>query len=504
MAAKRKERSGRKKRVKKISLEQAVYTVTKDASVPLSLEEIGHAVTPLIRRMSQEDMEDDIYEIMSHNPYFFEFFDDEDDRDMQFDPRGPFFKGKSFRICPTEHELNLGVLFAGHRFVPFFNIADLMPTDCVLRMNGADVSKKVIDVPLSELHIYHTLLGMEAFSVIFDAQELPANMNQLQSDPDVAVRIEVYDMKAIYSESKMKAGGVLTATVQDWMSGVFDLSVTSSAEMDRDFASIRKWCDALDNALEDVFDEYDSELEPVEQLALAFFIGDSCLMETAGLHIGGYLGASKRVSIQQCGLNTVLWYADRNASEDIGENVQDAAFMLPGEPGKEKTLDDLFQYLGLDISQGLFEAYMRDELIHGKKSLKDVMTRILDGRELIFYSEEQKERFFMLTEELWDEVSKSTSDPSVEFSEYRSRCLDINDRIVRFIRSLDRRGLMPHDLPMEQMIAFGQFSQMVSGLIEKLNFPEEDGEPFVPDFILLTQMDQTVHNMIDEVEGLLP
>ncbi len=280
--------------------------------------------------------------------------------------------------------------------------------------------------------------------------------------------------------------------------------VTPASEMDREFSSIRKWCEAMDDALDVVFDQYGMGAGAADQLARAFFIGDPCLMELPGMHIGGYLGASKQVCIQKNGVDTVLWYADRNVARDIQDYIDEEAFMPDTVPGEEESLDEIFQCIGLDLTEGLFEAYMRDELNSGKGSIDGVMERIFQDRELMFYSEEQEDIFQDLAAELWEEVKGSPGDESAEIAEYRSRCLAINSRITAFIRSLDRRGLVPDDLPMEHMMSLGQFSSVLSGLIEQLNQPEAEDDSFVSDFIQLEQVEQTAQEMMDTVESSLP
>ena len=510
---KNQKRQSKKKAQKKISLNRAIYKYTQAASREFSLRDICDAVLPQIRCETRYDIIHDAYGILDSNPLVFELVgselncDGEEEKetveDVMYILRHNFFQDKSFRISPTEHELSLGVLFAGHRFIPFCN-PDMKPTDCVLRLNGKEVPKKNIRTPLSQIDIYHTLLGIDALDSIFNIETGLPNPKELEDGEDVEVTITVFDMAEVYSSNAMKSGDRITATVCDWNQGIYDLCVTPASEMDREFSLIRKWCQAMDDALDFVFDQYGVAAGAADQLARAFFMGDPCLMELPGMHIGGYLGSSKQVCIQKNGADTVLWYADQNVARDFQDYIDEEAFMPTTVPGEEESLDEIFKCIGLDLTEGLFEAYMRDELHSGKGSIDGVMERIFQDRELMFYSEEQEDIFQELTAELWEEVKGSAGDESAEIAEYRSRCLAINSRITAFIRSLDRRGLVPDDLPMEQMMSLGQFSGVLAGLIEQLNQPEDEDDSFASDFIQLEQVEQTAQKMMEAVESSLP
>ena len=73
--------------------------------------------------------------------------------------RATFFTGREFVITPDEWEITQGVLFPGHRFIPFLPDT-VFPSEAKLILpDGSEAAKRKITLPLGQIFHYHLLLG---------------------------------------------------------------------------------------------------------------------------------------------------------------------------------------------------------------------------------------------------------------------------------------------------------------------------------------------------------
>ena len=85
---------------------------------------------------------------------------------------------------------------------------------------------------------------------------------------------------------------------------------------------------------------------------------------------------------------------------------------LPGSgrrprAGDDDCLEAILDDLGLSLSIGEIEAYMRDELFQGDRDLRRAVERCLQGRPIRFYSRTQEKAFHRFLREMWDELQRS-------------------------------------------------------------------------------------------------
>ena len=87
--------------------------------------------------------------------------------------RKSFFTGKKFIITPDDWEISAGILFPGHRFIPYLP-ESVFPSTVKLQENGKPVAVKKMITPLGTSFHYHILLGSEQIFDFFLADD-PAN-----------------------------------------------------------------------------------------------------------------------------------------------------------------------------------------------------------------------------------------------------------------------------------------------------------------------------------------
>jgi uncharacterized protein with von Willebrand factor type A (vWA) domain len=138
--------------------------------------------------------------------------------------------------------------------------------------------------------------------------------------------------------------------------------------------------------------------------------------------------------------------------------------------GSVESLEKILQEIGVSLRPHEIEAFMRDELFHGRKSLEAVNERCFSGRELVFSDDAQQVAFDNFMDELWEEVVEDYNRFTDEVhGKLRTKALTLVEDQMAFLRSLDRLRIMPDQLPREEMLSFSEISGVLSQLLDILN-----------------------------------
>ncbi|MFZ2657460.1 MAG: hypothetical protein WAX69_21170, partial [Victivallales bacterium] len=122
-------------------------------------------------------------------------------------PRRKFFDKAEFCISPTQDEIDKGILFPGHRFVPFLN-PDIPPFDAVLKSveSGAEFKLKTFkDYSKDALEPYHSLLGVDLTLRYFVLNDND-NSKAIGEDRSkkAKLKMKVFDLKEFYKKHSFK------------------------------------------------------------------------------------------------------------------------------------------------------------------------------------------------------------------------------------------------------------------------------------------------------------
>lgn len=393
----------------------------------------------------------------------------EDELRETYIPRKKFFDKAEFCISPTQDEIDKGILFPGHRFHPFLD-QEILPFDVVLKPENSESAlkiKTVKDFKIKELELYHSLLGTELMLSYFILND-KANAKAFDPQKENAVKLnmKVFDMKEFYKEHSFKLGDALLVSVEDCETGVFRFSFLPGSEKQSHFADIQVWVSKMENALMAVFDKFGPAIDIPSQLEQAL-INDSSLMENVFISYGEFLKITQNISIKPFGTKTsVLWRNDENPVDSLDLGPKD--FRISA--GSVESLENILRDVGVSLHTHEIEAFMRDELYHGRKSLEAVSERCFNGRELIFSDEAQQVAFDNFMDELWEEVTEEYNRFTDELhGKLRSKALALVEEQMAFLRSLDRMRVMPDQLPKDEMLAFSEISGVLSQLLDILN-----------------------------------
>ncbi|HCE45753.1 MAG TPA: hypothetical protein DET40_19595 [Lentisphaeria bacterium] len=404
--------------------------------------------------------------------------------------RRKFFDKAEFCISPTQAELDKGVLFPGHRFVPFLN-PDIPPFDAVLKSDESGTGfemKAFKDYSMDALEQYHSLLGVD-LTLRYYVQNDKDNSESIGESrgKKAKLNMKVYDLKEFYKKHSFKMGDALIVSVEDSDKGVFRFSILPGSEKQSHLADIQNWVSRMEDALLAVFDVYGPAMDIKSQLEQAFILNPT-LMENVFISYGEFLKISAKVGVKPMGkLNSILWHKEENPVDSV-----DVKSQISISAGSVDSLEKILQDLGVGLLVYEIEAFMRDELYNGRQSMDGVRKRCFAGRELVFKDEAQKIAFENFLDELWEEVladyDKSADE---ENGRLRARALALIEDQMSFLRRLDALKVLQDQIPKEEMLTFSEISNVLGQLLNVLN---NTGNNFKKEEIetMLVMLDETV------------
>ena len=393
-------------------------------------------------------------------------------------PRRLFFQDALIRIVPTDLEVKEGILFPGHRFVPFTSLS--MPP-CLIdaRYKDKPLEQVRIKQVVEDIMIYHTLLGMPLalgylgmdnlgiqFDDIPDLDDISDMMLDTMPSMDTEVTLTVIDMKDFYREHGIEGGMPFLAKVKDYDLAVVEL-MPQPKSATIDFSRAHKWCTSFEKSLKAVFDHMTGPKEIPEQLAYAFFYGGADLIKDPAMHVGGFLSWSKDICIQRFGTMTMLWDAHTNP----GEIMSRAAFELGGPmTGSIECLEDILHDIQFAYSESEIEAVILNEFYRGHVELSadDLLKRLLQpGSPPVFYNDEQKEAFYeFLNERIQDLANEYNRFADERNGALRERMLVVLESAIDSLVKLDDEAIPADDYPQDPMLMLAEMRSHINGLLD--------------------------------------
>lgn len=443
-----------------------------------------------LRGLGADASEDEIYDFAMTSEYLFEAAA----LNENFVPRRAFFQGAQFRITPLKSEVEGGFVVPGHRFFPFVS-REVFPADVRLVLpDGSAIRTRTVSMPQRQAEPFLLFYG-ESLAMKYMVLDHENNASALKPPFDGDVDLTVFDLRDYFAASGFRYGDSLMLTVVDWLQGVF---FVSRAEASTDLAFARKWADSMQIALDHSMHELGADGDCYEQLAFAMCIAQAdgnCipLTKKPPLSLAAYLNQQREITVKMVGDRGLFWKVD-------GDPAAEAALDdLVNPSGSDSELDAYFQQLGLSVSEGEAEAYMRDALYNGCKNPEEVLARVAAGRDLFFDSAVDQEEFHDLWSGLWDELRQKYSRKDDICAEVRSKILAINDKGLAAIRLLDGQGTGLEIMENPAFLELGRLNAMVSSTLIMFNSPESLGE-MPEDFKEMTEMlNATIDGLVEQL-----
>lgn len=448
-----------------LSIEEALEAVVKSTHKSFALEEILARIRPLFSHKSR-NLKGRVRSLLAENALLFH-----DEQESVYVPRPVFFKDARFRVNPTAQEIEDGLLFPGHRFMPYCS-KRVFPADCIVCLEDGQALERVrVERPLQEVESCFAFMGWQRMVEYF-VKDDRANANAVLNEQvsDVPISLSAFDMAATYKKCGFRAGDSFVFAVEDWGAGRLRLAHSPASDIDSNFPAFRKWSDLLEESLAVVFERLGVLTDCYEQIAHALFFGDKFLKKFPGLDLALFVGQSSEVALYPVGINTILWRATERPEDDISLQRLNQDGLMTGEMD---SLDSIMRDVGVGLTEREIRSYIMDELRRGGGSVDSLLKRCLAGREIVFYDPKQKHEFYRMLDELWSEVEtnyRRFADKPRD--ECRSRLLEILDAQVAWLRRLDTEQVDPDSLPKKQMLALSQISSALTEMLENLDGPE--------------------------------
>lgn len=444
------------------------------ASVARSL---GEPRSDLLRRRLERLIE-------SSNEYFY-------DKKWNCIKRESFFAAKEFIITPDEWEITQGVLFPGHRFIPFLPDT-VFPSEVKLQLpNGDELPKRKITLPLGQVFHYHLLLGSEQIFDFLIAED-PANEHLTHcANANEQVSLEVFDLSTFYRALDFSCGDAICCQVIDYHSGVVKCRPLSADE--RSFSSRKKRIAALDEAIKQVWEEFRDYPDIPEQLAWAEYYAGSD--NAIGASIDEFIHQSTMVELRADGDHAVLSIREADQSAD-------SPLLPEGLSISNAALDDPLQLLsgnGIPLTEAELDSFMLDAINKRESDIDGVYSRIFAHRELDMADDAQQavllnyleERF----EELLENYNRVDDEPKAELRSDLVEAISERLELLSFFASLDR-DLNEKETALLKNLA--GISTRLNEVLKLLNNPA-----FTPDESELERLTKLADAGLDEQEELL-
>ena len=413
------------------------------------------------------------------------------DRKWNCIKRSAFFNGRKFVITPDEWEIKEGVLFPGHRFLPYLS-DNIFPSETELTLDGDIVKTRKVTLPLGQIFHYHLLLGSEQIFDFLIAED-PANAHLARhASSNEPVSLAVFDLADFYRKHNMSVGDAICCTVEDYDKGLISAEYLSAGQ--RSFNARKAGVAALDEAIKAVWEEFKDYPDIPEQLAWAeYYCNDQAKVK--GASIDEFIASSTMVELRADGDHAILAIRE--------ENHESSDVVLPeGLSISNAALDDPIKLLsgnGVPLTEAELDAFMLDAINRRESDIDGVYSRIFAHGELDIADDAQQAVLLNYLEErfenLMENYNRADDEPKAEL---RADLLEAVQGRLEYLAALGALDRDVNDRESATLKKLAEISTKLNEALKLLNNPA-----FTPDEIELEHLSTLVDAGLDEQEELL-
>lgn len=450
-----------------------------------------------------------ITDALLDEPNYVEIFEKEED--SYFISRKAVFAKAQFLIKPSAFEIQEGILFSGHRFIPFF-----MPSDKIkICPEGSSKAFRTLSkkYDINDIIIYYSLLGPKGMLDILTAENednvftFMNALNPEQQEKMQSLKISVYNMKDFFTQNQLTSNDMLLLSVVDHKKKLCEVKVIKQESLKERAWEKAEWLKLLSDSIKKSIDCVDAtgEMEAIDTfLARAFYFGGKKLIENPPANIINLLGPDSDFELKSSPNGyALIWEKNRlfdledtffdmldNDDDDISNDFDAEDSDIELTP-----FDEYCEIMGFSFSQVEIEAYMKDELFSNpsKASFDNVVKRCFDERIDKHYPD-LKEAFFADLNKTWKKIS---SDYNI-FKDnlkgpLRNQVLSIIDQHHTWIRKLDKANV---NITPKLQNALSELMQLMTplyGMIGMLNKDEDMKKEEVKKFISMLDILKVTH-----------
>ncbi len=413
-------------------------------------------------------------------------------------PRSHYFNGAKFRIAPRAEEIEQGVLFIGHRFIPFVHPEAPLDEIDVLDENGEPIPPRSWTGPVEEIGIYHSLLPL-------------SRMPFRDAKPLGHAELKVLDMASWYQRRQFAEGDTIVATVLDLDEGRYQIRYAPLSEMQQQIMRVRRSDVKLEEALAKEARLWVGDTDLDTQVFYAYVEAGQDVLQHPGRHLGGLLSDSRRVTWTNDGYIVCLHAPDADPHEQM---LGRAAITLAEDRRLDGTdIESILARLGSSVTlpevramaycaaADLRAGKLADEAA-AKKHICSAVFPTAPG-----YSLPQPEHrlFIEQFEKLWREIVESERQrpTPLPVDHLRRSILTIQESIRAMLRRLDELQVELEDLPASEMVQLAHIDHMLAEILDSIETDKDAPKMATQMASELDQMAPAVHALIRHIETSL-
>ncbi len=422
--------------------------------------------------------------------------------------RKSFFNGRKFLITPDEWEISQGVLFPGHRFVPFITENIFPSTVKLLDTENRETAVKKFISPLGTVFHYHILLGSEQIFDFMLADD-PANelLKQGAGRTD-SITLTVFDLAEFYHKNDFKFGDALLCTVKDYNNGEITFEYLSGTKRSSD--AKEKTIAAWDDSAEIVWDNFQDYIDIPEQLAWMIYFAKTG-KNIPGASLDEFIAGSEKVQLRPEGDHAVLTVVqDDDPGMDDECNCghhhcrhDDTAVLPEGLSLSEDNVNDPLKLLseaGFPLSQVELDGFMLDAIYGRETDFDGVRSRVFGHAEFDFDDDVKQAILLNYLEERFEVLLENYNRADDESkADLRSQIMESVSRRLDYLATLSALDHDPGDAEKSRMRELADVSTKLGEALRLLNHPG-----FTPDQTELDRLGELIDEEImrqEEITG---
>ncbi len=378
--------------------------------------------------------------------------------------RAGLFTGKSAVVSPTRSDLSAGAFVPASSLVPFAN-PGLLPHEYSFRYKGEELGKVMLTVSPGEIYPRFAFFGEEYAPqyLACDNEENDRKLSELDYADPIEMITTAFDARKLYWNESFVPGDRVLATLTDWKTATFELSVIHSADVDRDRET--GWIASMDAALKECFSMIGPAASIDEQLSFAWYLRQEDLNTPDAPPLFEYLERSSEVALEYFGVETRLWYAG------VEIPAQDTwSFLLPSKP--ETITEEALANLGIPLNERIIQSYVLDGFFLREPDAAGTLERLLpvcQGHASI--ATPLVERAVRIARSFWENRYNRFADH--EKGLLRGRLVRLHGDLVSLVQSLKQNKIRPETIPDQWAIILMQIMTHLIPSMESLDYPAD-------------------------------
>jgi len=398
------------------------------------------------------------------------------------------FTGRIFSFKPSKEEVEKGVFFGGHRFMPFMNPA-YQSFHAKLFLGDTPVPRATGKLSMNQALDIYALYG-EGYSIpviLEDPACEPFSFSSVQYGLPQTVTLTGFDMKP-YLDAGFEYGDRILCRVVDWKNSIIETKIRkekhSSLKISFADMAYEEWYSIFEECMLQKFDRHGPCNSIQQQLALLFLEEQGKLCNENCGSIDEFMQHTTRLGFSQYGIESRIWKA-REQVPFVGEWNKEYANQAPFPCIALLSADYV-------ITNFIKEMLCRKENLDSAEELyKKIYPETLEFTEF-------ESQFIMLHLEKRIDIVKKTYNRFIDFplSAGRHQVLILFRKIMNLIARITDSHVPLIDLPQQDLIMANQVAEHAAAFLEEFEVSPDQAESEMEDMMT------SLSGMVDSFDAI--